>query len=146
MVMGAHTRFYNYGFTSRDKQELPDADSINEIASITKTFTGALAAQAVVEHRMKLDTDFRDYQTEAYPNLAWQGHPITLSSLATHRSGLPRNLPNTDDLFAHCDFERLAYQLIERESGYDQTRYLQELHTVHLSSLPGSKEVYSISG
>jgi len=95
---------------------------------------------------MKLDTDFRDYLPEAYPNLAWQGHPITLSSLATHRSGLPRDLPNTDDLFAHRDFERLAYQLIERESGYDRTRYLQELHTVHLSSLPGSKEVYSNLG
>ena len=146
MVMGAHTKFYNYGSTSRDKQELPDADSVYEIASITKTFTGALAAQAVVEHRMKLDTDFRDYLPEAYPNLAWQGHPITLSSLATHRSGLPRDLPNTDDLYAHRDFERLAYQLVERESGYDRTRYLQELHTVHLSSLPGSKEVYSNLG
>lgn len=146
MVTGARTRFYNYGSTTRDKQELPNADSIYEIASVTKTFTGALAAEAVVQHRMKLDADFREYLAEGYPNLSWQGQPITLRTLATHRSGLPRDLPNTDDLFAHRNFDTFPNQLLARESGYDRARYLDELHAVHLGSRPGSEEVYSNLG
>jgi len=146
MVKGAQTTFYNDGSTSRDKQELANPDSIYEIASVTKTFTGVLAADAVVEHRMKLDANFEEYLPQAYPNLAWQGQPITLRTLATHRSGLPRDLPNTDDLYAHRNFDTLPDQLIARETGYDQARYLRELHSVHLNSLPGSSEVYSNLG
>ena len=146
MVKGGQTTFYNDGSTFRDTQELANPDSIYEIASVTKTFTGALAADAVVEHRMKLDANFEEYLPQAYPNLALQGQPITLRTLATHRSGLPRDLPDTDDLYAHRNFDTFPDQLIARETGYDEARYLHELHSVHLSSLPGSDEVYSNLG
>ena len=146
MVKGGQTTFYNAGSTFRDKQELANPDNIYEIASVTKTFTGALAADAVVDHRMKLDANFGEYLPQAYPNLAWQGHPITLRTLATHRSGLPRDLPDTDDLYANRNFNTFPDQLIARETGYDEARYLRELHSVHLNSLPGSNEVYSNLG
>ena len=146
MVRGAQTTFYDDGSISRDKQELANPDSIYEIASVTKTLTGALAAEAVVEHRMKLDANFGEYLPQAYPNLAWQEQPITLRTLATHRSGLPRDLPNEDDLYAHRNFDTLPDQLIAREAGYDRARYLRELHSVRLNSLPGSNEVYSNLG
>ncbi len=42
------TVFYNYGTTSKQNIRVPDKNSIYEIASITKTFTGALASRAVV--------------------------------------------------------------------------------------------------
>ncbi|HEY1744190.1 MAG TPA: serine hydrolase domain-containing protein, partial [Granulicella sp.] len=74
------------------------------------------------------------------------GHPITLRTLATHRSGLPRDLPDTDDLYANRNFNTFPDQLIARETGYDQARYLRELRSVHLNSLPGSTEVYSNLG
>ena len=146
MVKGGQTTFYNAGSNFRDKQELANPDNIYEIASVTKTFTGALAADAVVDHRMKLDANFGEYLPQAYPNLAWQGHPITLRTLATHRSGLPRDLPDTDDLYANRNFNTFPDQLIARETGYDEARYLRELHSVHLNSLPGSNEVYSNLG
>ena len=146
MVKGGQAAFYNNGSIFRDKQELANPDSLYEIASVTKTFTGALAADAVVEHCMKLDTNFGEYLPQAYPNLAWQGQPITLRTLATHRSGLPRDLPDTDDLYAHRNFDTLPDQLIAREAGYDRARYLRELHSVRLHSLPGSNEVYSNLG
>jgi serine-type D-Ala-D-Ala carboxypeptidase/endopeptidase len=145
-VKGTETRFYNYGSASRDAHELPDADSIYEIGSVTKTFTGALAAKAILEHRMELDADFRKYLPEDYPNLAWNGHPITLRDLATHRSGLLRDLPDAADLFAHPDYERLPEQLIARDSPYDHARYLRELHSVKLQSEPGTNEAYSNLG
>lgn len=146
IASGKETKFYNYGSTSRTGHKLPNADSIYEIGSVTKTFTGALAAKAIVDHRMELDADFRKYLPQSYPNLVSDGHPITLRTLATHRSGLPRDLPSTDDLFAHPDYERLPNQMIARDSGYDRSRYLRELHTVRLTSEPGSWEVYSNLG
>src|SRR3984957_5996749 len=140
IVRGPKQWFYNFGSISRRTHTKPTADSVYEIASLTKTFTGALAAVALLEHRMLLDADFREYLPGEYPELELQGRPITLRSLATHTSGLPRDLPDTDDLYAQHDPERLPYQLIARESGYDRERYLVELHQVSLRSLPGAKE------
>ena len=71
---------------------------------------------------------------------------MTLRNLAAHTSGLPRDLPDTDDLFAHRDPKTLPYKLIERDSGYDRNRYLEALHNVTLRSRPGVKENYSNLG
>jgi CubicO group peptidase (beta-lactamase class C family) len=138
--------FYNFGSTSRTTRTKPTTDSVYEIASVTKTFTGALAAKALLRDHMQLDADFRQYLPEQYPNLQWQGRPITLRNLATHTSGLPRDLPDTDDLYAHRDPETLPYKLIARESGYDRARYLDELHKVALRNQPGTRENYSNLG
>jgi CubicO group peptidase (beta-lactamase class C family) len=145
-VPRSDAEFYNFGSISRTKHVDPTVDSIYEIASVTKTFTGALAAKALLEHRMQLDADFRQYLDEQYPNLELQGHPITLRSLAAHTSGLPRDLPDTDDLYAHRDPETLPAELIARESGFDHERYLRELHRVALRSEPGIQEKYSNLG
>jgi serine-type D-Ala-D-Ala carboxypeptidase/endopeptidase len=138
--------FYNFGSTSRTTRTKPTTDSVYEIASVTKTFTGALAAKALLRDHMQLDADFRQYLPEQYPNLQWQGRPITLRNLATHTSGLPRDLPDTDDLYAHRDPETLPSKLIARESGFDRARYLEELHKVALRSQPEMKENYSNLG
>ena len=41
-----------------------------DIASVTKTFTGTLAAMALDAGKMQLDADFRGYLPQSYPNLA----------------------------------------------------------------------------
>lgn len=146
IVRSNQIEFYDFGSTSRGRRATPTPDSVYEIASVTKTFTGALAARALLQHRMQLDADFRQYLPEAYPNLTWRGHPITLRTLATHTSGLPRDLPDTDDLYAHRDPETLPFKLLARESGFDRERYLHDLHDVSLRSNPGTNEVYSNLG
>jgi len=144
--VNGQTTFYNYGTTSKASPRVPTSDTLYEIGSITKTFTGVLAARAVLEDRMRLDDDFRRYLPEPYPNLESGGRPITLRTLATHTSGMPRDLPATDHLFANPDVERLPYQLIELETPYDRSRYLRELHGVSLASAPGEKMNYSNIG
>jgi CubicO group peptidase (beta-lactamase class C family) len=64
-------------------------DSIFEIGSISKTFTGLILAQMVAQHKVKLDDAVRELLppgTVAKP----EGTEITLLDLATQHSGLPR--------------------------------------------------------
>ena len=64
-------------------------DSIFEIGSITKTFTGLVLAQMVAQGKVKLDEPVRELLppgTVAKPD----GAEIRLVDLATQRSGLPR--------------------------------------------------------
>jgi CubicO group peptidase (beta-lactamase class C family) len=139
--------FYDYGTVSKVVRRLPTPHSLYEVGSITKTFTGALAAKALLAGKMSLDRDFRHYLKEPYPNLESGGKPITLRTLASHTSGISRDLPNNDDLFRGTpDFNKLPNLLIAREKGYDRARYLRELHEVQLAAEPGSKMSYSNIG
>lgn len=64
-------------------------DSIYEIGSITKTFTGLVLAQMIEQHKVQLDEPVRELlpaDTVARP----AGAEITLLDLITHHSGLPR--------------------------------------------------------
>jgi len=139
--------FYNYGTVSKTAPRLPTRRSLYEIGSVTKTFTGALAAKALLEGKMRLDGDFRTYLREPYPNLEKGGKAVTLRALASHTSGMPRDIPNNDDLFQGTpDFDKLPFQLLAREKDYDRARYLRELHEVALASEPGVKMNYSNLG
>lgn len=62
-------------------------DSIFQIGSVTKTFTGLLLAEAVQRGEVRLEQPVREILS---PMSGAPGGPeITLSDLATHRSGLP---------------------------------------------------------
>lgn len=64
-------------------------DSIFEIGSITKTFTGLLLAQMVGESKVKFDEAVRELLPKGTVSKP-DGAEITLLDLATQRSGLPR--------------------------------------------------------
>jgi serine-type D-Ala-D-Ala carboxypeptidase/endopeptidase len=140
------TSFANFGSIRRDRVEPPTAASVYELASVTKSFTGALAAKAVVDGRMGLDADFRTYLPGAFPNLAKEGHPITLRSLATHTSGIQRDLPDSDALMAHPDFDHIGDQLAKLNKGFDRARSIEALHDVTLRTVPGARFAYSNIG
>ena len=52
---------YNYGTIEKGKKNPTSANTLYQIASITKTFTGTLLAQAVIEKKVKFDDDVRKY-------------------------------------------------------------------------------------
>jgi CubicO group peptidase (beta-lactamase class C family) len=90
-------------------------DSIFEIGSITKTFTGLLLAQMVAQGKVKLDEPVRELLPPgavARP----QGAEITLLDLVTQHSGLPRlpdNLVPTDADNPYSDYRPLnLYQFL----------------------------------
>jgi CubicO group peptidase (beta-lactamase class C family) len=82
----------NFGTAEKDGGNPVDSNTVYEIGSITKIFTGVLLAEAVDAGRMKLSDPIQNYLPEGVTAPTYEGAPITLAQLATHRSGLPRDL------------------------------------------------------
>ncbi|GAB4027539.1 serine hydrolase domain-containing protein [Spirosoma gilvum] len=136
---------YNYGTIERGRHQLPTSQTVYPIASITKTFTGALLAQAVVDGKVKLDDDVRIYLTGDYPNLAYQGHPIRLVHLLNHRSGLPFLLPNKPEAFSNTNTPASAVAM-ELMRPYSRADFYADLRQVTLDTIPGVAFKYSNTG
>ena len=82
----------HFGELTIGKGNKPNDSTLYELASVTKTFTGYIAAKAVIDQKINLDDDIRIYLSESYPNLEFKGEPITIKHLITHTSGFP-NMP-----------------------------------------------------
>lgn len=113
-----------YGF-AKAGTPLPDAQTVYEIGSISKTFTGLLLAQAVKSGAVRLNQPVAQL-LPGHTVPEYKGQPISLLDLATQTSGLPR-MPNNfqparmDNPYADYTAAELKaflgkYQL-EREPG-----------------------------
>jgi CubicO group peptidase (beta-lactamase class C family) len=105
-------------FGKLDDGKAPDADTVFEIGSITKTFTATLLALEVQSGKLKLDesaaTLLPDFKIPARG-----GKPITLLDLAEQHSGLPRmpdNFKPADPRNPYADYG--TAKLKEFLSGY----------------------------
>ncbi len=117
-----------YGRLSATDERVPDGDTVFEIGSITKVFTGILLAQAVLNGEVKLDDPISMYLPEGVTAPEYEGRPITLLDLATHYSSLP---PFTT---TNLCVEYTMDQMYDFLSGYPLTR------------APGSSYEYSNMG
>jgi CubicO group peptidase (beta-lactamase class C family) len=84
------------GFGKLPNGRPADGNTVFEIGSVTKTFTATVLGDAVIKGTLKLDSPVADLLP------GWTipgGNKITLESIATQRSGLPR-MPNN---FAPAD-------------------------------------------
>lgn len=79
-----------FGRISSKNSTAPDARTIYEIGSITKPLTALLLAQMHLAGEVGLEDPIAMYLPQRLKTPATDGGPITLLSLATHRSGLPR--------------------------------------------------------
>ena len=90
-------------------------DSIFEIGSITKTFTGLVLAQLVVQGRVRLDEPVRELLPTGTVGKP-QGASITLLDLITQHSGLPRmpdNFRPSDPSNPYADYHAAnLYQFV----------------------------------
>ena len=78
-----------YGKLSDTDERVPDGDTVFEIGSISKPFTGTLLALAAVTGEVQLDDPISLYLPEGVVAPEYEGKSITLIDLATHTSGLP---------------------------------------------------------
>jgi serine-type D-Ala-D-Ala carboxypeptidase/endopeptidase len=128
---------YNYGSTEKGKSQLPTGDTVYELASITKTFGATLLARAVLDKRVNLNDDIRKYLKEDYPNLNYNGTPITLLNLANLTSGLPNWMPDKD-IFGKANPDSIPYILDSVHTKYSREDFYRDLHQVKLKVSPGS--------
>jgi len=90
------TMLLNYGNMSKGADQPITSKTVYEIGSITKVFTGILLAEKVNDGTVRLDDPIQKYMPENVHAPQYKDTPIKLVDLATHRSGLPRDL-NSDD-------------------------------------------------
>jgi serine-type D-Ala-D-Ala carboxypeptidase/endopeptidase len=79
-----------YGRISAAVDRSPEGQTVYEIGSITKAFTGILLGDAVAREQVTLEQAARELLPEGVTMPANGEAPIQLRHLATHTSGLPR--------------------------------------------------------
>ncbi|GAA3518874.1 hypothetical protein GCM10022393_36260 [Aquimarina addita] len=135
----------HYGELDRQKGNPPTDSTFYEIASVTKTFTGTLVAQAILDGKLSLEDDIRKYLDGDYNNLQYDGHPILIKHVLTHTARLPSNNKGIDELFKN-EADSLAFKFNEIEKNYNKEKYFSHLQEITLDTLPGTKYNYSNVG
>ena len=129
VVRGNQVFFEGYGETAPNSHQLPTRDSLLRLCSLTKIFTTDVLTKLVVNKTVRLDDTLQRYapQGKVVPKRV---RPITLAELATHTSGLPRELGNPPPNTAHFTFPDY------------RTRW-RWLPNQRLRSSPGTAALYS---
>ena len=135
IVIKDKTYFYNYGETKAGNNQLPGNNTLYEIGSTTKAFTGILLGQAVLDKKIGLDDDIRKYLQGAYPNLAYKGVPIRVKDLTNHTSRITRIFPNM--------WERPEYDSLNPLHDYTRQLLYEGLHNMKMDTFPGKISSYS---
>jgi serine-type D-Ala-D-Ala carboxypeptidase/endopeptidase len=107
---------------------------------------GTLLAQAVKEHKLKMNDDIRMFLEGTYPNLEYKGNPIRLYHLISHISGLPFFMPDSGNLFKDPNYDSLPFVISRIQQNYSKQQFLEDLHNVKLDTVPGYQFHYSNAG
>lgn len=122
LVDGDRTQFLAVGSTGDAAHPKVDEHTLFEIGSITKTFTAAVLADAVLRKEVQLDTQLGALLDGPLSN---DVRTITLEQLATHTSGLPR-IPDDFRMFASA--MRSPRDPYHHYRADDLQRYLSTVH------------------
>jgi len=123
VVKDGQTQVIAYGETTKGSNVAPNADTVYEIGSISKAFTGVLLADLIERGVVKLDDPVQKYLPEGVKMPVADGKPITLEHLAMHTSGLPRlpdNMKPADPSNPYADYT--DSQMYEFLKGHELRR------------------------
>lgn len=123
------------GSLTFDAKTPPTADTIYEIGSITKAFTGVLLADAVLRGEAAVEDPIGRYAPGGFETPEYDGEPIRLWHLATHTSALPR-IPMDMD----------ANDLTNPYATYTGARLWKYVDGFKLLAKPGKVHAYSNLG
>jgi D-alanyl-D-alanine-carboxypeptidase/D-alanyl-D-alanine-endopeptidase len=124
--------FGGYGETAPNSHQLPTQDSFLRLCSLTKIFTSDLLTKLAIDGTVRLDNPLQRF-VPPHIVVPKRIRPITLEDLATHTSGLPRELSNAPPDTPHFTFPDYA------------TRW-RWLPNQRLRSTPGTAALYSNVG
>jgi D-alanyl-D-alanine-carboxypeptidase/D-alanyl-D-alanine-endopeptidase len=129
VVRNDHVFFRGYGQTAPNSHQFPTQDSLLRLCSLTKIFTTDVLTKLVADKTVRLDDPLQRY-APAGTVLPKRLRPITLADMATHTSGLPRELGNAPPNTPHFTFPDY------------RTRW-RWLQNQPLRSTPGTAALYS---
>jgi CubicO group peptidase (beta-lactamase class C family) len=112
-------RIVAYGTRSLTDPRTPDAQTVYEVGSITKVFTSLILSDMVQRGEITLTDPVSKYLPAAVHAPERNGKQITLQDLATHYSGLPRDLPNGDAASLAGLYRFLSTVELKRDIGSD---------------------------
>ncbi|WP_298711966.1 serine hydrolase [Chitinophaga sp.] len=90
VIDGDKTYTYAYGETVLGNHQLPDANTLFQIGSLTKTFTGILLAAQIGSGRVKAGDPISSYVPDSVKLNWFEGKPVTMAMLSNHTSAIPR--------------------------------------------------------
>src|SRR5262245_58677198 len=134
-VDGNDTAIRGFGVASKATGKPPDASTVFEIGSITKTFTAALLAEEVLGGKVKLADHVQKYLPEGVKLAQVGERPIELGDVASQRSGLPGmpgNFTPGNPADPYADF--------------DEKKLWEAVSTVKPARAPGAAYEYSNFG
>lgn len=134
VIKNGEKTIHSYGEKTIGSGEKLTAQSIFEIASLTKTFTATALADMHLKGVVNLDDPIEKYLPVSVRVPSRNGKKITLRHLANHTSGFPRQPTNMDDD---------AYNPYK---NYTQEMMYAFLNNHKLERDPGSKAAYSNLG
>lgn len=120
---GSEVTTLAYGTADRENDVAMDAETVFDIGSITKQFTGAAIIRLEMDGRLSVD----DTLGEHVPGLPEDKASITLHQLLTHTAGLPHGLGPDEEPIGRND-------------------YLARVSETPLASEPGDRFEYSNVG
>lgn len=122
LIDSTGTYFFNYGKTDADGKPV-DENTIYEIGSISKVFTGILLAQQILDGDLTIDTEVNALLPDGIKVPVKGEQEITLGNLTDHTSGLPRmpsNFTPANPLNPYADYT--VDQMYDFISSYNPTR------------------------
>ena len=134
VVRNHEVMIQGYGETAPGSGVKPSASSLIRLCSISKIFTAEMLMQMANEGKLKLSDPLQKFAPpRAIVPRGPTGAPITLLDLATHTSGLPREVSSYPRNTPHFTFPDHAYRW-------------NWLPRQHLISTPGTAALYSNIG
>lgn len=133
-VCGGRRFVFSAGHLGIDSVEVPDADTLFEIGSITKVFTGQALAHCVGQNLVSLETPLSSLLPDWEIPLESQ---ITLKVLATHHSGLPQAGKPLSTI--------LTYPLLRKSLGSSYSHFTAEISRAYLAGFRSSRESFLYS-
>lgn len=89
IVNTSGTRIISEGYMDEISQRKPDGNTVFEIASVTKVFSGLLVSEMAHKGEIKLNVPVSTYLSKDVKLPSQNGRQISMVDLATHTSGLP---------------------------------------------------------
>lgn len=131
IVSGDKSKTYHFGKTSTNGTT-PNDQTVYEIGSVSKVFTGILLADAAIRNEVSLDQPAQELLRDVAKMPKKGDKDITLADLSTHWSGLPRLPSNMRNVGGNNPY-----------SDYTSDLAIEFLNSHELGRAPGQQMEYS---